>query len=131
RAPRDRESGGKRGSRRDRPRRRRAWYSLGRRPPAFSAAGHLRDLGREVVRLLLDALAALEAHEALELDVAARFLRGLRAHLVDGGAWHDDRFLLEQADLGVPLVELALDDLGPRLLGLGLRLFAQLGRVDL
>src|SRR5262245_49492264 len=76
---------------------------------AFSAAGHLRDLGREVVLLLLDALAALVPHEARDGHLAARRLaRGL-AQLLDRVARRHHALLLDQRDLREPLVELALD----------------------
>src|SRR5262249_55631025 len=80
---------------------------------------------------LLDALAELEADEARDRDRAARRLARRLAKLVDRLAGDDARLLLEERDLGVPLVELALDDLRPRRFGLRLRILAELALVDL
>src|SRR5262245_33696549 len=87
---------------------------------SMSAAGHLGDLGREVVGLLLDPLAPLVADEMLDFYIAPHLFCGAGANLIDARSRHDHRLLLEEANLGVPLVEFALDDLGPGLHGLGL-----------
>src|SRR5690606_15881867 len=95
-----------------------------------TAAGHLRDLGREVLALrLLDALTALEPNEAAQRDVAAHARGELLAELLDGLAGLEHALLLEQADLPLPLGELAFDDLGAR--GLRLAFFGELRGEDL
>ncbi len=83
------------------------------------AGSHLGDFFGEVLLLLLDALALLEADSILQLDLAAQLLGALGDILLNGQLAILDELLLQQAVLGVELVQLALDDLGdlPAILG--------------
>jgi hypothetical protein len=80
--------------------------------------GLLGDLGGEVVLLLLEALAQLEAHEAADLDVLAELRDQRLLELIDRlvGVLHER--LVEEADVLQPLGELALDHLLRDRLGL-------------
>src|SRR5438045_335756 len=93
------------------------------------AAGHFRDFSGEIaLHALVDALAALEANEARDHHRSARRLRRRLTQLLDRLTGHDHGLLLEERDLRVPLVQLPLDDLGPRRLRLRLRILAHLTR---
>src|SRR5690242_17142798 len=88
-------------------------------------AGSGRDLRSEVVVLLLDAFAELEADEALELDASAGVLRGGRDDLGDRGLPVDHEQLRGERILLAELGEAALDHLLDDVLRLAafLRLF--------
>src|SRR6188474_1361393 len=106
-----------------------------RRRPGLdrSAASHLRHLGSEVVlgRTAVDPLTAFVTNEASDGHPRARGLASADAKLLDGLARRHHRLLLEQRDLRVPLVELALDDLRPGRLRLRLGILAHLRLEDL
>src|SRR5688572_32267436 len=90
-----------------------------RMPGARSGeTGLLRDLGREVVLLLLETLAELEPHEPADLDVLADLRDQLLLDLIDRlvGVLHER--LVEETDLLHPLRELTLDHLLDHRLGL-------------
>src|SRR3954467_14885374 len=77
----------------------------------FLDAGGRRDLGGEVVLLLLDALAELETDEALERDLGTGILRGGRNDLGDRGLVVHHEQLGGERILLAELGEAALDHL--------------------
>ena len=119
--------GNKKGSRRDRPRRRRAWppRRVGSRscamPISRRPSSRLRPRSRPAFFSMPSPRSKRTKRLSSTSPPASLPPPGRApASMARPGTMH--RLLLEQRDLRVPLVELALDDLGPRRFGLGLRL---------